>query len=125
MTDHPRTNDTYPTFLTEERKQIFLIAEDNPADIILFSDMLDVSFAQHNGKYELDCVNSYGDLIKALEDKHYDALILDMDLPDQFGLDTIEKINVSYHSLPIVVLTGYEDIEISVKALKKGAQDYL
>lgn len=55
----------------------------------------------------------------------YDVVLLDLNLPDSFGLDTIKKLNNAFPSVPIVVLTGHEDEELGLSAVQTGAQDYL
>ncbi len=48
-----------------------------------------------------------------------------MTLPDCTGLDTFKKINSQYPDIPVVVLTGLEDEELGLNAVKLGAQDFL
>jgi diguanylate cyclase (GGDEF)-like protein len=50
---------------------------------------------------------------------------LDLHLPDSRGLDTFNAIHARAPAVPIVVLTGLGDRGLALKALRKGAQDYL
>ena len=55
-----------------------------------------------------------------------DVVLLDLNLPDSEGLDTFMKVREQAKNIPIVILTGsYKDNELALKAVKKGAQDYL
>ena len=56
---------------------------------------------------------------------HVDAILLDLSLPDSQGLDTIICMCAVAPLLPIIVLTGQEDEELALEALRCGAQDYL
>lgn len=55
----------------------------------------------------------------------FDALLLDLTLPDSRGVDTVARARAAVPDLPIVVLTGLEEDAFGVKALKLGAQDYI
>ncbi len=103
-------------------KTVFLMAEDNPVDAELFIGMLEHTYQD---KYEITCVDCFEKIMPFLSKERVDALILDMHLPDKSGTDNISSIVRKYPSLPIVVLTGQEDMEVAVDSLKNGAQDYL
>ena len=53
------------------------------------------------------------------------CLILDIKMPGKSGLDLQEELAPGEHSIPIVFITGHGDIPTSVKAMKKGAVDFL
>lgn len=53
------------------------------------------------------------------------CLLLDMKMPGLDGFDLQQKLNKKGYALPIVFITGYGDIHMSVKAMKKGAIDFL
>lgn len=55
----------------------------------------------------------------------YNAIILDLGLPDINGQDLLKKLRESDVKAPILVLSGYQDIEEKVKALGLGADDYV
>jgi signal transduction histidine kinase len=54
-----------------------------------------------------------------------DVVLLDLNLPDSTGLKTLDQVHASSPRVPIVVLTGLNDEEAAVTALRHGAQDYL
>jgi diguanylate cyclase (GGDEF)-like protein len=54
-----------------------------------------------------------------------DVVLLDLSLPDSEGLASLEALSVAAPAVPIVVLTGSSDEEMSVQAVQAGAQDYL
>ncbi len=61
----------------------------------------------------------------ALSRHNFDLILLDLDLPDSHGLGTVDKIYQKCPHIPIVVFTGIADEETGVRAIKKGASDYL
>ena len=54
-----------------------------------------------------------------------DVVLLDLNLPDSTGLDTFRAVHRRTMHLPIVILSGQEDVELAVDAVGLGAQDYL
>ena len=53
------------------------------------------------------------------------CLILDLNLPDLSGLELQERITAERNAVPIVFLTGHADIPMTVKAMKRGAMEFL
>src|ERR1044071_293214 len=52
-------------------------------------------------------------------------VLLDLSLPDSFGLETFSKVYAHSPTVPIIVLTGNDDQMLALSAVKGGAQDYL
>ena len=55
----------------------------------------------------------------------FDLVLLDLDLPDSKGLDSLFTVVEVFPEVPVVVLTGHDDEAMAVEALQGGAQDYL
>jgi signal transduction histidine kinase len=55
----------------------------------------------------------------------FDAVLLDLGLPDSTGLATIEDFRKAVPRVPIIVFTGLDDLDTAVNALRVGADDYL
>ena len=55
----------------------------------------------------------------------YDAIVLDLTLPDGNGIQIIQGLRRSGKKTPIIVLTGTKDADVTVRALDAGADDYL
>lgn len=56
---------------------------------------------------------------------NFDAVLLDLSLPDSHGFVTLEKLINRHPNLNIIVLTGRMDVELGMRAVKSGAQDFL
>ena len=52
-------------------------------------------------------------------------MLLDLSLPDSMGLETFAKVYVHSPAVPVIVLTGNDDNNLALAAVKRGAQDYL
>ena len=61
----------------------------------------------------------------ALETTEYDAVILDLTLPDKDGLDILKNWRSSGHTVPVLVLTARSTLDQKIEGLDRGADDYL
>ncbi len=99
-----------------------LVIEDDPDDVLLLKDALaDVGL----GKIKLDCADRMSRGLIMLGGQNYDVILLDLNLPDSRGLDTLNTMVRSYPRMPVVVLSGLADDAITLEAVRRGAQDYL
>jgi signal transduction histidine kinase len=55
----------------------------------------------------------------------FDVVLLDLGLPGTSGIETFERFHEQCTSVPVLVLTGLDDFEVSMQALHSGAQDYV
>jgi PAS domain S-box-containing protein len=99
-----------------------LLIEDNPGDArLLRATLAEVSSAQ----FELVRAEQLSEALDRLSREGFDVVLLDLSLPDSHGLDTFIRTHTRAPGIPIVVLTGLDDEELAIKAVQKGAQDYL
>ncbi|MGH7886203.1 MAG: ATP-binding protein [Thermodesulfobacteriota bacterium] len=99
-----------------------LLIEDNEADAFYLKEILSSSQVS----LDIDCVDSVESGIKALKEKSFDAVITDLTLPGSSGLNTFEKIYMNTPpETPILILTGLNDRELGLRAVNRGAQDYI
>src|ERR1700755_927388 len=68
---------------------------------------------------------SISDFLKADRPEGPTCLVLDVRLPGQSGIDFQRELNVSGIQIPIIFVTGYGDIPMSVQAMKRGAIEFL
>jgi two-component system, NarL family, response regulator YdfI len=60
-----------------------------------------------------------------IETQKPDVILLDLNMPILNGLDTIKALNDLQSSIPIIILTTYNEDELMIKALELGAKGYL
>jgi len=96
-----------------------LIVEDNKVDRKVLEYML-YEYASF-----LRSTASFQEAIDELAKNKFDVIILDLNLPDVSGPNTLIKLNESYPDTAIIVNTGAYDEESGLDALAKGAQDFL
>ncbi len=77
------------------------------------------------GTYEVSTLVNSSKAFSELKNNNYDLLLLDMDMPDVSGLDILKHIKEKNIDIETIVLTGVEDVELAVSAMKLGAFDYL
>ena len=65
------------------------------------------------------------DGLNELANADFDALLLDLKLPDMNGMEILSTVRQSHAELPVVIMTGYATIQNAVAAMKEGAFDYL
>ncbi|HSW50862.1 MAG TPA: response regulator, partial [Bryobacteraceae bacterium] len=99
-----------------------LLIEDNPGDARLIQEAL----ASAGGpELQMHWVDRLAQGMQAAHDGAFDAVLLDLSLPDSRGLETFERFRRHMPGLPVVVLTGLDDEDMALRAAAEGAQDYL
>ena len=98
------------------------LIEDNPGDVRLIEEYLNenTSINMHLHHY-----SSLTEALKEIKNQNFDVILLDLNLPDSFGMNTINKIINVIKETPIVALTIISEESLAVDALKKGIQDYI
>lgn len=100
-----------------------LLVEDNAAD----ADYIQRALRRSEGsiRFEVSVVGWLNTALTSVGARSYDAVLLDLSLPDSQGLDTVVQFLSSAPQLPVIVMTGFDDMQTGVNAVRYGAQDYL
>lgn len=96
-----------------------LIIEDDAA----FCQMLQKFLIKHNYQVEI-CFTAPEAKLKIKEDS-FDLVLTDLRLPDYDGIQLITDIKNENPDTQVIVMTGYAEVGTAVKAIKKGAFDYI
>jgi DNA-binding NtrC family response regulator len=100
-------------------KSMILLVDDEPA--ILFG------YGRYFAKagYETAEASTLADARKAFQSRRFDAVLLDMNLPDGNGLDWIRSLREEYPDTAVIVITGQGDVPTAVEAMRLGADNFL
>ncbi len=83
-----------------------------------------ILFLEQKG-YEIDTINNGSDAVDMAEEKHYDIIFLDENMPGLNGLETLAKIKANNSSVPIIMITKSEEEYIMEEAIGGQISDYL
>lgn len=98
-----------------------LIIEDDQVDLELV-----VRSLRHSQRtFEVTHATSIRQAIGELGSQAFDAVLLDLSLPDGCGLQSVERVLRASSTAPVIVLTGQDDELLALDALRYGVQDYL
>jgi diguanylate cyclase (GGDEF)-like protein len=99
-----------------------LVVEDNAADVRLIREM----FCKENpASFKITHVSTMREAVIHIAKGEVDIVLLDLDLPDAFGLESVRRAHTAAPKIPLIVLTSLDNEELPFEALKAGAQDYL
>jgi len=99
-----------------------LLLEDNPDDFLLLKEVLESSEEMDFFIFHADRLEKAMALVK---ENLIHVAILDLHLPDSHGLDTFLSFHEHFPGIPVIIMSGVKDLELSLSAVQKGAQDYI
>ncbi len=108
----------------EKKRLNILIIEDNTQDYILTDSYLSAKFKNYKVVHAESSKSAITELKKSNK-RAFDVILLDLSLPDNEGIKLIKLIQAQAPYTPIIILTGYSDLDFSVKSLSLGVSDYL
>ncbi|MEM5786478.1 MAG: response regulator [Syntrophobacteraceae bacterium] len=98
-----------------------LLVEDDPED----REFILEDLAPIIGRKGLEVAGRLDEAIAMAVSRPFDLIMLDLGLPDSSGLNTFINFHAKAPEIPFVVITGRDDDQTAMQALKAGAQDYL
>lgn len=99
-----------------------LLLEDNPDD----AELVNLALEDHELlSATLTVAATLSQAQAELAAGSFDAVLTEMNLPDSVGMDTVDAMVAACAATPLVVLTGTSDARVGVRAVHRGAQDYL
>ncbi len=99
-----------------------LVVEDHPPD----RELIGVLLADApSASFQVEHADLLADALRRVSHDDIDVVLLDLSLPDSDRIDACVAVHEQTPAVPIVVLTGLDDEDLAVEAVKRGAQDYL
>lgn len=92
-------------------------------DDISFCKLLEKFLVKN--QYEVSIAFSASEARSAIKNESFDLILTDLRLPDSDGIVLMSEIKNSYPEIPVILMTGYSDVNTAVKAIKNGAADYI
>ena len=97
-----------------------LLIEDSAPDVFLV-----LRFLNSRPDFAVEEVHRLSSGLARLSHGGIDVVLLDLGLPDSYGLDTLTQVLGFAPRMPVIVLTGLEDERAGAKAIELGARNYL
>ena len=103
----------------KEHKPSLLVVDDDNGHRFMLEALL--------GKwgFAVDSAVNGVEAVKAVRERPYDAVLMDIRMPDMDGITALKGIKAYNPAVPVVIMTAYSAVESAVEALKSGAYDYL
>jgi PAS domain S-box-containing protein len=101
---------------------VILTVEDNPSDLFLLEHMLRSSGLEISQLYSTDTI---AEAYRLLREREIHLVLLDLSLPDSWGIHSYMQLKPVVQKIPVIILTGLSDTTVALEAIKEGAQDYL
>ncbi|WP_406844636.1 sigma-54-dependent transcriptional regulator [Flavobacterium soyae] len=92
-------------------------------DDISFCKLLEKFLVKN--QYEVSIAFSASEARSAIKNESFDLILTDLRLPDSDGIVLMSEIKNSHPEIPVILMTGYSDVNTAVKAIKNGAADYI
>ncbi|HBF21807.1 MAG TPA: two-component system response regulator, partial [Cryomorphaceae bacterium] len=83
-----------------------------------------IIFLEEKG-YKVDTINNGSEALEMVEEKHYDLVFLDENMPGLSGLETLQRVKTLQSGLPVVMITKSEEESIMDDAIGSQISDYL
>jgi CheY-like chemotaxis protein len=106
--------------MPEDHITVLLVEDDEEDQHLIIEDLKPLA-----GEYRLVCAGLLKEAVELVTSRSFDLIMLDLGLPDSQGLDTFIRLHEKAPEVPFVVITGRDDDDTAMQALKAGAQDYL
>ena len=99
-----------------------LLIEDDPEDADYLQELLSEA---PNQLFTVEHADRLRAGLEYVVKADIDVILLDLSLPDSHPFDTFGSVHVTAADVPIVVMSGFDNEELTVRAVQEGAQDYL
>jgi DNA-binding NtrC family response regulator len=99
-----------PVFLADDEEQAL--------------DSFEIALRSANMNHFIRCQDSR-DVMPTLSNRDVEVMLLDLRMPHVSGEELLQMINSDFPEIPVIIITGANDVETAVKCMKHGAFDYM
>src|ERR1700759_4854506 len=101
-----------------ESRRILIVDDERP---ILMT--LEALLNRHG--YEVGTASTATAGLKLLRNKSFALVLLDLQLPDAEGLETLDQIKAEFPKLQVVILTAHDSLNNAIESIKRGAYHFI
>lgn len=112
----------YQSSIQGKHRYRLLLIDDDSSEHFLLNEMLDEI---RNCQYELSSCTKPEEGIEAVKSGQYDMVLLDQRMTAMTGLDVLRELGEWVARVPVVMLTGYDDHDTDISAMRAGAVDFI
>jgi len=105
--------------VSHQMRSVILVVEDEPALREILSDMLE------RFDYDVRLAGTAADAYAIAASERPNAILLDINLPDATGTQTLDELRVLRPDVPIIIVTANADEGLARETLTRGAFDYV
>ncbi len=97
-----------------------LIVDDEESELESFDTVLKLGGITNTIK----CLDSR-EVLPILSKQEVECILLDIIMPHVSGIELLPKLQENYPEVPVIIITGVDEVETAVECMKKGASDYM
>ncbi len=105
--------------MSPDTKKTVIVVDDDPYVLESVSTLLS------EYKYTVISCKNGEDALRKLVDSNISLILTDIKMPGITGIELLEKIHFIYQKMPVILMTGYAELEMAIDAIKKGAFDFI
>ena len=107
--------------MTDEAAVRILMIEDDDGD----ATHLQITLRKSQGEYEFHRAESLAEGIVLAQEIDFRVILTDLNLPDSFGLGSVQQLSEMFDNTAIIVLSGQDQEQLYIDAVSKGAESFL
>jgi DNA-binding NtrC family response regulator len=104
---------------TESLQGHILVVDDEPVQALLAAEILTPE------GHDVETAHSGAEALEKLASRPFDLILADLMMPGMDGFDLMRQVGETWPDLPVIFLTGNDDVTSAVQAIKEGAENYL
>lgn len=105
--------------MDQKNSDSILVVDDDPQILDAVSSLL------REYGYDVSSCENAKDAVSTVKEKQYNAVLSDIRMPEISGIELLDKIRRYDMDVPVILMTGYADLDMAINAIKKGVFDFI